>query len=88
MALGICYCRQTGISLPNNQRQYRSSHAPKDVKPLHICASNCAPCQPLLRAFPGWWERCGVIRVSGFGLKGPGSRVWGADVLPYVDLRG
>ena len=25
--------------------------------PLRICASYCAPCQPLLRAFPGWIRR-------------------------------
>ena len=36
--------------LPNNQRQHRTSHAPKDVLPFRICADNCAPCQPLLRA--------------------------------------
>jgi len=34
------------ILLPNNQRQHRTSHAPKDVLPLRICASYCAPCQP------------------------------------------
>jgi len=36
---------ETGISLPNNQRQHRTSHAPKDVLPLRICANYCAPCQ-------------------------------------------
>ena len=36
-----------GISLPNNQRQHRTSHAPKDVLPLRICANYCAPCQRL-----------------------------------------
>jgi len=46
--------RETGILLPNNQRQHRTRHAPKDVMPLRICANYCAPCQPLLRAFPGW----------------------------------
>jgi len=39
--------RETGILLPNNQRQHRTSHAPKDVLPLGICANYCAPCQPL-----------------------------------------
>ena len=42
--------RAAGILLQNNQRQHRTSHAPKDVLPLRICASYCAPCQPLLRA--------------------------------------
>ena len=46
--------REIGILLPNNQRQHRTSHTPKDVLPLCICAHNCAPCQPLLRAFSGW----------------------------------
>ena len=46
--------RETGILLPNNQRQHRTSHAPKDVLLLRICASYCAPCQLLLRDFPGW----------------------------------
>jgi len=31
--------RETGILLPNNQRQHRTSHAPKDVLPLRICAN-------------------------------------------------
>ena len=39
--------RETGILLPNNQRQHRTSHAPKDVLPLRICAIYSAPCQPL-----------------------------------------
>ena len=30
---------ETGISLPNNQRQHRTSHAPKDVLPSRICAN-------------------------------------------------
>ena len=29
---------ETGSVLPNNQRQHRTSHAPKDVLPLRICA--------------------------------------------------
>ena len=37
--------RETGILLPNNQRQHRTSHAPKDVLPVRICAKYCAPCQ-------------------------------------------
>ena len=37
--------RETGILLPNNQRQHRISHAPKDVPPLRICANYCAPFQ-------------------------------------------
>ena len=45
---------EIGILLPNNQRQHRTSHAPKDVLPLCICANYCDPWQPLLRAFPGW----------------------------------
>ena len=45
---------ETGILLPNNQRQHRTSHAPKDVLPLRIFANYCVPCQPLLRTFPGW----------------------------------
>ena len=43
-------CLETGISLPNNQRQHRTSHAPKDVLHLRMCANYCAPCKPLLRA--------------------------------------
>ena len=30
--------RETGILLPNNQRRYRTSHVPKDVLPLRMCA--------------------------------------------------
>ena len=46
--------QQTGISLPNSQRQHRTSHAPKDVLPLRKCVNYCAPCQPLVRDFSGW----------------------------------
>ena len=42
--------KEIGVLLPNNQRQF----APKDVLPSRICANYCAPCQPLLRVFPGW----------------------------------
>jgi len=42
--------KETSISLAN-QRQQGASHALKDVLPLRICASHCAPRQPLLRAF-------------------------------------
>ena len=45
--------REIGILLPNNQRKHRTLHIQKDVLPWH-CASYCAPCQPLLRAFSGW----------------------------------
>ena len=45
----MVYGLETGILLPNNQRQHRTSHAAKDVLPLRICANYCAPCQPLLR---------------------------------------
>jgi len=50
--------RQTGILLPNNQHQHRTSHAPKDVLPLRTCANYCSwwtlipppfaiiPCEP------------------------------------------
>ena len=31
--------------MPNNQRQHRTSHAPKGVLPVRICANYCAPCQ-------------------------------------------
>jgi len=31
--------RETGILLPNNQRQHRTSHAPKDMLPLRKCAN-------------------------------------------------
>ena len=44
---------ETGIFLPNNQRQHRTSRAPKDVLPVRICAHYRSPCQPLLRAFFG-----------------------------------
>ena len=39
-----CYqlYRETGILLPNNQqRQHRTSHAPKDVLSLRTCANYC-----------------------------------------------
>ena len=42
---------ENGIVLPNNQRKHRTSRAPKDVLPSHICANYCAPCQPLSRHF-------------------------------------
>ena len=35
--------------LPNNQRQQRTSHDPKDVLPLRICGNYCAP-QPRKQA--------------------------------------
>ena len=38
--------RETGILLPNNLRQHRTSHALNDVLPLRICADHCSPCQP------------------------------------------
>ena len=41
---GLVLCAETGVLLPNNQRQHRTSHAPKDVLPLRICANYCAPC--------------------------------------------
>ena len=52
--------RENGISLPNNQRRHRTSHAPKDVLPLRIYVNFCAPCLPpqddvcaaLKRTFP------------------------------------
>ena len=37
--------REAGAVLPNNQRQHRTSHVPKDVLPSRICADYCAPCQ-------------------------------------------
>jgi len=39
---------EIGILMPDNQRQHRTSHAPKDVLSLRICANYCAPCQPFL----------------------------------------
>ena len=38
---------ETGILLLNNQRQHRTSHAPKDVLPLRICTNYRAPFQPM-----------------------------------------
>ena len=35
--------RETGILSPNNQRQHRTSHAPKDVLPVRICANVLTP---------------------------------------------
>ena len=49
-----CTCRETGSSLPDNQRQHQISRAPKDVLPLHKFANYCAPSQPLLRALFDW----------------------------------
>ena len=43
--------RRGSLVWPNNQHPHRTSHAPKDVLHLRICADYCAPCQPLLRAF-------------------------------------
>jgi len=43
--------REIGILLPNNQRQHRTS---RRMCCLTHCASYCAPCQPLVRAFSGW----------------------------------
>ena len=45
--------------LQDKQRQHRTLHIQKDVLPFWMryttdCASYCAPCQPLLRVFPGW----------------------------------
>ena len=31
--------------MPNNQRQHRTLHAPKDVLPFRIGAKYCAPCR-------------------------------------------
>ena len=45
--------REIGILLPNNQRQHRTLHILEDDCLSH-CASYCALCQPLLRAFSGW----------------------------------
>ena len=36
--------RETGISLPNNQRQHRTSHSPEDVLPLRICVLRACRC--------------------------------------------
>ena len=46
-------CRDIGIVLPNDQRQYCTLHIQEDVLP-YACASYNAPCQPLSRAFSGW----------------------------------
>ena len=46
--------QRLSILLPNNQRQHRTLHASRKMCcPTH-CANNCAPCQPLLRAFSEW----------------------------------
>jgi len=52
--LPLCVYKETGILLPNNQRQHRTSHASKDVLPLRICANDCAPSQPLGQTVLGW----------------------------------
>ena len=54
LALTSVSFRETGILLPNNQRQHRTSHAPKDVLTLRKCANYSVPCQMLLRAFSEW----------------------------------
>ena len=62
LSRGLATCmlvRETGILLPNNQRQNRTSHALKDVLPLRTCANDCAPCQPLLRDFFRIWLKTG-----------------------------
>ena len=45
--------KEIDISLPNNQRQHRTLYIQKDVL-RSAFSSYCAPCQPLLQAFPGW----------------------------------
>ena len=67
--------RETGMLLPNNQRQHRATHAPKEVLPLRICANHCAPCQPLKieRTLPG----AGGVLQEVAGRAGRG----GAQVL-------
>ena len=35
-----CFRAEIGSALPNNQRQHRTSHAPKDVLLLRICAKS------------------------------------------------
>ena len=37
--LALARGTETGILLPHNQRHHRTSHAPKDVLPLRICAN-------------------------------------------------
>ena len=78
----------TGISLPNNQRQHRSSHAPKDVLPLRICADCCSSYQPLLRAFSGWiryppptFEGDSPLRWGTFDEAGPKLSMFGMAAL-------
>ena len=76
------------IVLPNNQRQHRIPHAPKDMLPLRICAKYCAPRQPLLRAFPGWIRSprlavivalCGIEALWGDHVANPPSPLTTAE---------
>ena len=80
--------REIGILLPNNQRQHRTSHAPKDVLPLRICASYCAPCQQLLREFSGWIRSPPPTQVceSG-GVSESGGRKWRRDQFPKREAK-
>jgi len=75
---------ETGILLPNNQRQHRTSHAPKDVLPLRICDGglNLALSQPAHT----WFKQGLGFRVFGSGFcLGLGSRVLGL-VFKVEDL--
>jgi hypothetical protein len=46
---------EIGILLPNNQRQHRTSHAPKDLLPLRICANYCSQLSPLILLEAVYW---------------------------------
>ena len=47
---------ETGILMPNNQRQDHISHAPKDVLPLRICANYCASRRRSCELFPDGFD--------------------------------
>ena len=63
--------RETGILLPNNQRQHRTSHAPKDVLPLRIWACT------LSRSGEGGEGRSGRGRIRCKRLDAGPARVRG-----------
>ena len=76
--------KEIRILLPNNQRQHRTSHAPKDVLPLRTCANYGAPCQPLLRDFSEWIRSPTSQPLNGGGVEFDSREVLGRSQGPAV----
>ena len=74
--------RETGVLSPNNQRQHRTSHAPKDVLHLRICANYLRACgrggtSGLELRFGRSWGR---VHGSRFMVRAQGTRLRGFRV--------